>query len=240
MRRGSQGRACVARVTGRISSAQPPDRAGKSGATSDVVAQVVTILPRPAPLTLPTSSALVRRMKTVAPAPAAVSAVSLPNVLTYLRILAVPAVVLCLFLVPGDAGRWWALAVYVAACITDWLDGYLARVWRPAVGAGAHAGPDRRQAAGRHHAADAHLRPHHRHGACGGRRHHPVPRDPGLRPARVPGRAQRQGARDAARQVEDDHADDRARRAAGRARPATRSCRASPGPASSCCGWRRC
>ena len=41
-------------------TAQPPDRAGKSGATSDVVAQVVTILPRPAPLTLPTSSALVR------------------------------------------------------------------------------------------------------------------------------------------------------------------------------------
>ena len=58
-------------------------------------------------------------MKTVAPAPAAVSAVSLPNVLTYLRILAVPAIVLCLFLVPGDAGRWWALAVYIGACITD-------------------------------------------------------------------------------------------------------------------------
>src|SRR5262252_10885102 len=82
------------------------------------------------PLTLPTSSALVRPMKTVAPAPAAVSAVSLPNVLTYLRIAAVPAVVLCLFLVPGNAGRWWALAVYIGACITDWLDGYLARVWR--------------------------------------------------------------------------------------------------------------
>ena len=57
------------------------------------------------------------------------SAVSLPNVLTYLRILAVPAVVLCLFLIDGNAARWWALAVYIAACITDWLDGYLARVW---------------------------------------------------------------------------------------------------------------
>jgi CDP-diacylglycerol--glycerol-3-phosphate 3-phosphatidyltransferase/cardiolipin synthase len=51
-------------------------------------------------------------------------------VLTYLRILAVPAVVLILFLVPGHAGRWWALAVYIGACVTDWLDGFLARVWR--------------------------------------------------------------------------------------------------------------
>jgi cardiolipin synthase (CMP-forming) len=55
---------------------------------------------------------------------------SLPNVLTYARILAVPTVVACLFLIPGSAGRWWALAIYVIACITDWLDGYLARVWR--------------------------------------------------------------------------------------------------------------
>jgi cardiolipin synthase (CMP-forming) len=55
---------------------------------------------------------------------------SLPNLLTYLRILAVPAIVLILFLVIGDAGRWWALAIYIGACITDWLDGFLARVWR--------------------------------------------------------------------------------------------------------------
>jgi CDP-diacylglycerol--glycerol-3-phosphate 3-phosphatidyltransferase/cardiolipin synthase len=54
---------------------------------------------------------------------------SIPNMLTYLRILAVPAMVLCLFLISGETGRWWALAVYVLACFTDWLDGYLARVW---------------------------------------------------------------------------------------------------------------
>ena len=66
-------------------------------------------------------------MKSAVTAQGSVGAASLPNVLTYLRILAVPAVVLCLFLIPGDAGRWWALAVYVAACITDWLDGFLAR-----------------------------------------------------------------------------------------------------------------
>ena len=54
---------------------------------------------------------------------------SLPNVLTYMRILAVPAVVLCLMAIDGTGGRWWALAVYVVACLTDWLDGFLARVW---------------------------------------------------------------------------------------------------------------
>lgn len=55
---------------------------------------------------------------------------SLPNVLTYARILAVPAIVACLFFYRGDGGRWLALAVFIAACITDWLDGYLARVWQ--------------------------------------------------------------------------------------------------------------
>ena len=69
-------------------------------------------------------------METAAATPGSIRAVSLPNVLTYLRILAVPAVVMCLILVPGDTGRWWAVGVYVAACITDWLDGYLARAWR--------------------------------------------------------------------------------------------------------------
>jgi CDP-diacylglycerol--glycerol-3-phosphate 3-phosphatidyltransferase/cardiolipin synthase len=69
-------------------------------------------------------------METAAASSESIKAASLPNVLTYLRILAVPAVALCLFLIPGDAGRWWALGVYVAACVTDWLDGYLARAWR--------------------------------------------------------------------------------------------------------------
>jgi cardiolipin synthase (CMP-forming) len=56
-------------------------------------------------------------------------ATSLPNVLTYARIVAVPALVACLFLLKGDWARWSALAVFIAACITDYLDGYLARIW---------------------------------------------------------------------------------------------------------------
>jgi cardiolipin synthase (CMP-forming) len=54
---------------------------------------------------------------------------SLPNVLTYLRILAVPAVVACLYGNATHTMRWCALVIYAAACFTDWLDGYLARVW---------------------------------------------------------------------------------------------------------------
>ncbi len=53
---------------------------------------------------------------------------SLPNVLTYGRILAIPAMAACFLLVKTDTGRWAALAVFVLACFTDWLDGYLARV----------------------------------------------------------------------------------------------------------------
>jgi CDP-diacylglycerol--glycerol-3-phosphate 3-phosphatidyltransferase/cardiolipin synthase len=55
---------------------------------------------------------------------------SLPNVLTYGRIAAVPALVACLFFLKGDTARWAAFALFVAACITDWLDGYLARAWQ--------------------------------------------------------------------------------------------------------------
>jgi cardiolipin synthase len=51
---------------------------------------------------------------------------SLPNQLTVARILAIP--VICLMLVIGwDWLRWLALILYVAAAITDWLDGFLAR-----------------------------------------------------------------------------------------------------------------
>lgn len=54
---------------------------------------------------------------------------SLPNVLTYGRILAIPVVVALLFW-PGDpAMRWYALAIYTAAGVTDYLDGYLARLY---------------------------------------------------------------------------------------------------------------
>ena len=63
-------------------------------------------------------------------------AMSIPNLLTYGRIVAVPLMVVCFFvegrLVASDAARWWALAIFVVASVTDYLDGYLARRWQQA------------------------------------------------------------------------------------------------------------
>jgi CDP-diacylglycerol--glycerol-3-phosphate 3-phosphatidyltransferase len=56
-------------------------------------------------------------------------ALNLPNLLTYGRLAAVPAVVALLFW-PGEGwARWSALAIFVAAGITDYLDGYFARTY---------------------------------------------------------------------------------------------------------------
>ncbi|WP_029030122.1 CDP-diacylglycerol--glycerol-3-phosphate 3-phosphatidyltransferase [Salinarimonas rosea] len=57
------------------------------------------------------------------------TALSLPNLLTYGRCLAVPAVVGLLFWPNESWARWWALGIFVAAAITDYFDGYLARAW---------------------------------------------------------------------------------------------------------------
>src|SRR5256885_14096618 len=58
---------------------------------------------------------------------------SLPNILTYARIAAIPVVVGCVFaqsILDGPLWlRWVALAVFIAAGVTDYLDGYYARIW---------------------------------------------------------------------------------------------------------------
>jgi len=52
---------------------------------------------------------------------------SIPNLLTYGRVLAVPVVAGCLFWTEIDGMRWVALSIFIAAAVTDFLDGYLAR-----------------------------------------------------------------------------------------------------------------
>jgi cardiolipin synthase (CMP-forming) len=58
---------------------------------------------------------------------------ALPNILTYGRIAAVPVVVALLYWQSIEGGglwlRWVALGIFIAAGITDILDGYFARIW---------------------------------------------------------------------------------------------------------------
>lgn len=60
-------------------------------------------------------------------------AFNLPNLLTYARILAVPLIVLCFYMEgrpsPTDWWRWASVWIFVIASITDYFDGYIARVW---------------------------------------------------------------------------------------------------------------
>ncbi|CAN1539596.1 PgsA Phosphatidylglycerophosphate synthase [Rhabdaerophilaceae bacterium] len=68
-------------------------------------------------------------LRPMLPSPRKLRPLSLPNVLTYGRIACIPVVVGLLFW-PGDpAMRWVALGVYAIAGITDYLDGYLARLY---------------------------------------------------------------------------------------------------------------
>jgi cardiolipin synthase len=72
-------------------------------------------------------------MNSVSTRGAAKHSLSLPNLLTYARIAAIPVVVGCVFaqsILDGPLYlRWIALAVFVVAAITDFLDGYIARAW---------------------------------------------------------------------------------------------------------------
>lgn len=54
---------------------------------------------------------------------------SLPNILTYGRVVAVPIVVVMMFWPDEFWMRWTALGVFTLAAITDFFDGYLARIW---------------------------------------------------------------------------------------------------------------
>jgi len=54
---------------------------------------------------------------------------SLPNILTYSRVAAVPVVAGLLFWPEDHWSRWMALAIYIAAGITDYFDGYFARAY---------------------------------------------------------------------------------------------------------------
>jgi cardiolipin synthase (CMP-forming) len=72
-------------------------------------------------------------MNTVSSRPLPARPLALPNLLTYGRIAAVPVVVGLMYwqsIIGGGLWlRWLALAIFIAAGISDVLDGYFARIW---------------------------------------------------------------------------------------------------------------
>ncbi|MCR9213815.1 MAG: CDP-diacylglycerol--glycerol-3-phosphate 3-phosphatidyltransferase [Proteobacteria bacterium] len=54
---------------------------------------------------------------------------NLPNLLTLSRIIVIPLLLAALFL-PGKLGSWVPLALFIAAGVTDFFDGYLARRYK--------------------------------------------------------------------------------------------------------------
>ncbi len=55
---------------------------------------------------------------------------NIPNTLTLLRLLAAPGVAVMFLYFHRPWADWFALALFVGAAITDWFDGYLARLWK--------------------------------------------------------------------------------------------------------------
>lgn len=55
---------------------------------------------------------------------------TIPNVLTTLRLLAAPGVAVMFLYFTRPWADWFALVLFVGAAVTDWFDGYLARIWK--------------------------------------------------------------------------------------------------------------
>jgi CDP-diacylglycerol--glycerol-3-phosphate 3-phosphatidyltransferase len=55
---------------------------------------------------------------------------TIPNVLTTLRLLAAPGVAVMFLYFTRPWADWFALALFLGAAITDYFDGYLARLWK--------------------------------------------------------------------------------------------------------------
>ena len=55
---------------------------------------------------------------------------TIPNTLTILRLLAAPGVAVMFLYFTRPYADWFAFVLFVGAAVTDWFDGYLARLWK--------------------------------------------------------------------------------------------------------------
>lgn len=64
----------------------------------------------------------------------------LPNILTLSRIFIIPIIVVC-FYIDSTNAKYIGAILYILACVTDFLDGYLARQWHQISGFGKFCDP---------------------------------------------------------------------------------------------------
>lgn len=55
---------------------------------------------------------------------------NIPNILTVIRMIAAPMVGLVYVFLPRPIADWTAMVLFIAAALTDYIDGYLARQWQ--------------------------------------------------------------------------------------------------------------
>lgn len=66
---------------------------------------------------------------------------TLPNILTALRLLAAPGLAIMFLYFSRPVADWCALVLFTGAAVTDWFDGYLARLWKQETKLGAMLDP---------------------------------------------------------------------------------------------------
>ncbi len=66
---------------------------------------------------------------------------TIPNILTVLRLLAAPGIAIMFLYFSRPLADWAALILFLAAAITDWFDGFLARAWKQETKLGAMLDP---------------------------------------------------------------------------------------------------
>lgn len=66
---------------------------------------------------------------------------NIPNLLSAIRLLAAPMLAVMFLYFTRPYADWFALTVFVLAAITDWFDGYLARLWKQETKLGAMIDP---------------------------------------------------------------------------------------------------
>jgi CDP-diacylglycerol--glycerol-3-phosphate 3-phosphatidyltransferase len=66
---------------------------------------------------------------------------NIPNILSVLRLIAAPMIAVMFLYFERPYADWFALMLFMVASVTDWFDGYLARLWKQETRLGAMIDP---------------------------------------------------------------------------------------------------